>query len=260
MASRLLASRLLAALLALAALAASAAAARAEGLVVSLSSHHVRITQTYTGAELVIFGVITRDRSSIARQGPYDIVITAKGPQGLMVVREKVRFGPIWANLEQRKFGALPVTIAVLATRPISEITTPDLRIRYGIGLEALIPKPGFGSAEDVPFRDALIRLRREAGLYVEREDAVTFVTPDIFRAPVPVPSTAPVGTYEVSIALLADGVQIARETTNFEVSKAGFEQVLYQSAKDRPWLYGSLTAMMALTMGWLASVVFRRD
>ena len=39
----------------------AAATARAEGLVVSLSSHHVRITQTYTGAELVIFGVITCD-------------------------------------------------------------------------------------------------------------------------------------------------------------------------------------------------------
>ncbi len=61
-----------------------------------------------------------------------------------------------------------------------------------------------------------------------------------------------------MSIALLSDGVQIARETTNFEVSKAGFEQVLYQSARERPWTYGLLTSAMALMMGWLASVIFR--
>lgn len=260
MAARVTALRLLAALTAGLAVLAAAASARAESLIVSLSSHHVRITQTYTGAELVIFGVITLDRSSMSRQGPYDVVVTAKGPQGLMVVREKVRIGPLWANLEQRKFGALPVTLAVLSTRPVSEITSPELRQRYGLGLEALIPKPGAGSAEDVPFRDALIRLRREAGLYVEQPGAVTFIAPEIFRAPVPVPSTAPVGTYEVSIALLSDGVQIARETTNFEVSKAGFEQVLYQSARERPWTYGLLTSAMALMMGWLASVIFRRD
>lgn len=257
---RRLAAAVLAGLAGSAGLVWKTGAARAEALVVSLSSHHVRITQTYTGAELVIFGVIMRDGRSVSRQGPYDVVITAKGPQGLMVVREKVRIGPLWANLEQRKFGALPVTLAVLATRPVTDIATPELRLRYGIGLEALIPKPGIGSAQDVPFRDALIRLRREAGLYVEQGDAVTFVAPEIFRAPVPVPSTAPVGTYEVSIALLADGVQIARETTNFEVSKAGFEQVLYQSARERPWTYGSLTAAMALVMGWLASLIFRRD
>ncbi|MHB2166850.1 TIGR02186 family protein [Alsobacter sp. R-9] len=240
--------------------AGAAAPARAEALIVSLSSHHVRITQTYTGAELVIFGVITRDRASIARQGPYDVVVTAKGPAGNMTVREKVRFGPIWANLEQRKFGALPVTLAVLSTRPIDDIATPDLRQRYRIGLDALIPRPGLGTPDDDDFRNALLRLRSEAGLYVERGDAVTFIAPDIFRAPVPVPSTAPVGTYEVNIALLADGVQIAQETTNFEVSKAGFEQVLYQSARDRPWLYGAGTAFMAVVMGWLASMIFRRD
>ncbi len=234
--------------------------ARAESLIVSLSSHHVRITQTYTGAELVIFGVIQRDRGSIARQGPYDVVVTAKGPPGQMVVREKVRLGPIWANLEQRKFGALPTTLAVLSTRPVKDITTPALLERYDLGLDALIPRPGVAPEQDERFREALIRLRREAGLYIERGDAVTFVAPEIFRAPVPVPSTAPVGTYEVSIALLADGVQIAQETTNFEVSKAGFEQIMYQSAKDRPWAYGALTAMMAVALGWLASMIFRRD
>ena len=66
--------------------------------------------QTYTGAELVIFGVIDARPAQHRRgQGP----MTSSSPPGpaaaTTVVREKVRFGPIWMNLEQRKFVDVPV-------------------------------------------------------------------------------------------------------------------------------------------------------
>ncbi|WP_293864737.1 TIGR02186 family protein [uncultured Alsobacter sp.] len=234
--------------------------ARAEGLVLSLSSHRVQITQTYTGAELVIFGAIMRDASSAGRQGRYDVVVTASGPKGSTVVREKVRTGPIWANLSQRKFVNVPATLAVLATREIDEVAEPILRTRYGLGLDALIVRSGPDQVEDAPFREALIRLKQEAGLYVEDGRGVTFITPGLFRATVPVPATAPVGTYDVTVALLSEGVQLARESTHFEVTKVGFEQALAQAARTRAWLYGLLTASMALLFGWMATIIFRRD
>lgn len=236
----------------------AATQARAEGLVLSLSSHRVQITQTYTGAELVIFGVITRDGRSTGRQGGYDVVVTATGPKGPAVVREKVRTGPIWINLAQRKFVNVPATLAVLATREVADVADVNLRNRYGIGLEAVITPTG--GLEDDAFRKALIRLKSEAGLYVEDGRGVTFVTPDIFRATVPVASTAPVGNYEVSVSLLSEGAQVARETTNFEVTKVGFEQVIAQAARNHAWLYGSGTALMAIVFGWIATIIFRRD
>lgn len=240
--------------------AAAALPARAEGLVLSLSSHRVQITQTYTGAELVIFGAIIRDGRSAGRQGRYDVVVTASGPKGSTVVREKVRTGPIWANLSQRKFVNVPATLAVLATRELQEVAEPELRSRYGLGLDALIGRSGPDPVEDAPFREALIRLKREAGLYVEDGRGVTFITPDLFRATVPVPATAPVGGYDVTVSLLSEGVQLARETTNFEVTKVGFEQALAQAARTRAWLYGLSTAVMALLFGWIATIIFRRD
>jgi uncharacterized protein (TIGR02186 family) len=240
--------------------ALAAGPARAEGLVLSLSSHRVQITQTYTGAELVIFGVVVRDGRSAGRQGGYDVVVTANGPKGSTVVREKVRTGPIWVNLAQRKFVEIPATLSVLATRELDIIAEPALRARYGLGLDALIGPSGTDPRFDGAFREALIRLKQEAGLYVEDGRAVTFITPDIFRATVPVPATAPVGSYDVSVSLLSDGVQIARETTNFEVTKVGFEQVIAQAARSRAWIYGLLTATLALVFGWVATIIFRRD
>jgi uncharacterized protein (TIGR02186 family) len=238
----------------------AASPAGAEGLVLSLSSHRVQITQTYTGAELVIFGVITRDGRSTGRQGGYDVVVTANGPKGSTVVREKIRIGPIWVNLAQRKFVGVPATLAVLATRELDLVASPALRARYGLGIDALIGPSGTDPQFDGAFREALIRLKRDGGLYVEDGRAVTYITPDIFRATVPVPATAPVGSYDVSVSLLSEGVQLTRETTNFEVSKVGFEQVLAQSARSRAWTYGLATAVMSLVLGWLATIVFRRD
>jgi uncharacterized protein (TIGR02186 family) len=187
----------LAALLVLAA-TASAGPARAEGLVTTISSARVEITSTYTGAELVVFGVIERDGRVGARTQDYDVVVTARGPDGNTVVREKVRFGPIWMNLDQRKFVNVPATLAVLSNRPLAAIAETDLRRRYRLGLDMQVGPGGTDVAWDAAFLEALLRLKREAGLYVERSDGVSFLAPNIFRATIPVPATAPVGPYGV--------------------------------------------------------------
>ena len=59
---------------------------------------------------------------------------------------------------------------------------------------------------------------------------------------------------------LFADGALLARETTNFELVKIGFEQRIAFLAEEQSLVYGLGTAGAALFLGWLASVVFRRD
>jgi uncharacterized protein (TIGR02186 family) len=88
----------------------------------------------------------------------------------------------------------------------------------------------------------------------------VTFLTPALFRASIPLPAEVPVGTYEVDVKLFADGAMIARTASAFEIVKVGFERFIAGSAADHGILYGFATAAMALMTGWFASVVFRRD
>jgi uncharacterized protein (TIGR02186 family) len=242
------------------ALGLAPAAAFAESLVTTISSNVVRITSTYTGAELVVFGVIERDGREGARNQGYDVVVTAKGPEGSTVVREKVRFGPIWMNLNQRKFIEVPTTLAVLSNRVLDDIAEPHLRRRYRLGLDMNVGTGGTDVAWDAAFRDALIRLKRESGLYMEDPKGVAFLSSSIFRATVPVPATAPVGPYRVEISLLSSGVELTRSETAFEVSKVGFEQAMVQQARDHGWFYGLFTAAIALAFGYMATIIFRRD
>lgn len=250
----------IAALLVLAALPA-----RAERLVSSLSSHQVLITSNFTGTELVLFGSVERDAATVARRGGYDLIVTVIGPRQTLVTRKKNRVLGIWANTASRTFTEAPAYLSVLSNKQLDQITSPENIQRLGIGL-ANVPIPvrvGISKVTSVPgdtFREALIRLKGSHGLYREETNAVTFLTPNLFRASIKIPAEAPLGSYEVDIKLFADGANLAQTSSALEIVKVGVEQYIANAARDHGLLYGLATMLMALATGWLASVIFRRD
>ncbi|MDJ1157983.1 TIGR02186 family protein [Chelatococcus sp. SYSU_G07232] len=249
------------ALLLLLAGVAGVAGVRAETLVASLSTHRVAITSNYTGAEIVVFGAVERDQQTVARAAGYDIVVTVRGPRRMTVVREKEKAGFIWLNISRRRFPELPVYLVVQSTRPTEDIADEMQRLRFKIGLDAILADPARrNEPSEVKFRDALVRLKTEQGLFAENSRGVTFLTPTIFRAPIILPAIAPTGNYEVEVALFSDGVLLTRQSTSFEVIKTGFEQTTVELSRDHSLLYGASVGVLALLFGWLATIIFRRD
>ena len=250
---------------ALGALSASAAPAAAERLIASLSNHRVMVTSNFTGEELVLFGGIEQDSASRPRRSGYDVVVTVTGPRQTVVTFRKARVLGIWVNTDSRVIENAPAYVAVLSNRPLDAITNTETLRRLQLGLDN-IPLAQRASvniadaASDDPFRLAFIKIKSDHGLYREVSNGVTFLTPALFRASIPLPAEVPVGTYEVDVRLFADGAQIARAPSPFEVYKSGFEQVVTTAARDHGTLYGLATVMMAIATGWFASVVFRRD
>lgn len=247
----------------LALMAGAAAPLRAETLIAAMSSHQIQITSNYTGSQLTVFGVVEREGRTVARGDPYDIVVTVRGPRRMLLVREKERLGPIWINRTQRRFPDNSTFLAVASNRPLNEIISPEAARRERIGLEHAQQRKDAGLDLDVTtarFQEALIRILSDKGLYSSEERGVTFLSNTLFSAPIDVPATAPTGSYEIDIVLYAGGAPLARQTTNFEVVKTGMEQRLASGAHELPLLYGLVTVAMALLLGWLASVVFRRD
>lgn len=252
----LLASLVLAAVLA-------AAPAAAERLVTSVSNHRVLVKSNFVGEVLVLFGAIEPDAGTPPRIFGYDIVATVVGPRGTVVARRKERRLGIWVNVEGREFANAPLFLAVLSNRPLEQIADASLRQRQRLGLRhVLMPErdqalPAVGEDE---FREALVRINARHQLYHENPTAVTLLSPTLFRANIPVPAWAPIGTYEIDIKLFSDGVLLAQTSSAFEVVKVGFEQFVADAAHHYPLIYGLATALMALLTGWLASVVLRRD
>jgi uncharacterized protein (TIGR02186 family) len=248
----------------LAAIAASAGPVRAERLVTSLSDYQVMITSNFLGTNLVLFGGIEADAGGAPPRSGYDIVATVSGPPQSLVTFRKKRVLGIWINAESREFQDAPAYLAFLSNRPLTTIVNHETLLRLQLGLEnfPLLQHSNGETSEtnDEPFRVALIRLRREQRLYREESNGVTFLTPLLFRAFIPLPADVPVGNYQVDVRLFADGAQIARTPAPFEVAKYGVEQIVTTAARDHGVLYGLATVGMALATGWFASIVFRRD
>jgi uncharacterized protein (TIGR02186 family) len=170
----------------------------------------------------------------------------------------------IWVNVASRTFVDPPSYLAVLTSRPLDAITSAENARRLQLGI-ANTPFPelinnDIGEVSNDPFRAALVRLMRERGLYSEQPNAVTFLTPTLFRAAISLPAQVPIGSYMVDVKLFADGNVIAQTDSAFEIVKVGFEQFVVNAAREHGLLYGLATAMMALFTGWIASVAFRRD
>lgn len=246
-------------------LALHAVPARAERLVVSLSNHRVAITSIFSGEDLVLFGTIEPDPGKTALTGGYDLVVTVTGPKQTFRTRRKARKLGIWVNVDLREFVRVPSYLAVLSNRATDEIANPDRRRRLQIGLDNYLLPQRIGldiadTVRDDPFRAAFVRLEGRQKLYRAVPDAVTFLTPTVFRAVIPLPADVPTGNYGIDVMLFTHGALITRTTSALEVTKAGIEQYVAEAAHDHGLLYGLVTALMALITGWIASVVFRRD
>jgi uncharacterized protein (TIGR02186 family) len=251
--------------LAAAVLITGCAPAAAERLVTSLSEHRVMVTSSFTGSEVVLFGGIERDTGVLPLRGNYDIAVTVLGPRQNIVTFRKERVLGIWVNYESRVFENVPSYLAVLTNRPLQAITNAETLRRLQLGLDdiALPQRLAPIGPDDVPgptFRQAFLMLQEEQGLYRQESNGVTFLTPALFQASIPLPANVPTGTYEIDVKLFADGAMIARTPSALEIYKAGFEQFVTSSAQTHGLLYGLATAMMAILTGWFASVVFRRD
>ena len=239
--------------------------ARAERLIVSVSNHRVTVTPNYSGEELVLFGSVEKDGSTQPSHGNYDLVVTVAGPRADMVTRRKERKFGIWINTDSRQFLQVPTYLALFSNRPFDAIASPEVQRRQQLGLNnvLLTQRVGPDYADVVPndaFRKAFVRLQSEHGLYREDTSAVTFLTPTLFRTGIPLPANVPIGTYDVEIKLFAEGALVTKTDTAFEIVKVGFEQYVATSARQNGFVYGLVTAFMALMTGWMASIVFRKD
>ncbi|MFZ0102362.1 MAG: TIGR02186 family protein [Pseudolabrys sp.] len=237
----------------------------AERLVVSLSNHRVAVTSNFVGEDLVLFGTIEPEPAGSPLRPPYDLVVTVSGPRQTLRTRRKQRMLGIWVNADSREFVGAPSYLAVLSNRPVNTIANQDTLRRLQIGLDNFLLPQRIGpdladTVRDEPFRRAFVRLQTQQGLYRESGTAVTFLTPTVFRAAIPMPAAVPTGTYNIDVGLFAGGALVARTNSALEVIKTGFEQYVADAARDHGLLYGMATALMALVIGWFASVIFARD
>lgn len=234
----------------------------AADLPAGVAEEQITVSSTYGGSYITVFGV------NPDRRGRGDIVVVLRGPNETATVMRKRRVLGLWVNGDPVEFSQVPSFFAVLSTRPLQAIANAQSIRRY-----ELDPVAAAQLASNTPdldpsaYRAALVRLRRDQGLYQwysrpPREGVrggLTAYQGGLFRAVVRLPANAPIAQYHADTYLFRDGRLISRQRIPITVSRIGIERTIHDLATNVPWLYGIFTVLIALAAGWGAAFVFRR-
>ena len=221
-------------------------------LSVDLSEPVIEISTGFSGTDVLLFGAI---------EGNGDVVIVISGPIRTEVVRRKARIAGIWINAESRSFATVPAYYHVASTRPLKEVAPEALLKKFQIGPERIAfgYAPGQSRDEQALFREALIRNKKQVGLYGNLLNRVGVTDGRLFRANFTFPANVPTGTYNVDVYLLRKGIIVGTKSRTLSITKVGLEASIFNFAHQQGALYGIMAILVALIAGWLAGVIFRK-
>lgn len=96
--------------------------------------------------------------------------------------------------------------------------------------------------------------------LYVDGSNPITYISPQLFKAQFDLPAVVTPGRYGVYAYLFSEGKIIGHDQVRFEVQPEGFSADIKRMAQQQRLLYGFFCVIMAMTAGWLATVLLKRD
>lgn len=233
-------------------------AARDPILVPEVSQHEIQVRQGFKGTELLLFGAILTPEGSRAGQD-YDIVVVLKGPTNAIILREKQRVAGIWVNAESTEFRSAPSFFAVASSRPIRKIVDQKTAAIYELGLPwlQLSPIGDYEPEEQTRYSAGLVDLMKRERLYTENASGVKVSEQVLYQARIALPSSVQTGSYTAETFAINKGRVVASAISRVEVKKLGFERAVAQFAQYNGFLYGLLTVLISIGMGFMAGRLF---
>lgn len=232
--------------------------AQSRDVIIGLSQERVDITANFDGSEIRIFGAVKRSTPLTIGEN-LDVIITVSGPSTPVTVRKKDRVAGIWVNTDSIEVDQAPSFYKLVTTAPLDDILTEVEDLRHKISIPRAIRSVGAATTPDAAsFTEALIRIRKDQGLYQVLEDSVRMMDQTLFDTEIALPANLVEGIYDARVFLVREGAVIAEYSSRIDVQKVGLERAIYRLAHDQPLVYGILSLAIAIAAGWAASAVFR--
>ena len=232
-----------------------------------ISTRSVRVTSSFTGTEIIVFGSIEHGRPEhAASEDLYDVVVVLEGTPQKLVARRKSNVVGLWINTQSLTFESVPSYYAISSSRPLDEIAAPIVLRNNDIGFEQVRMKPisgwesGITTSDLRKFKEAVIRLKVNSGLYVQSDYGVVFVGgASLFRTTIDLPANVPVGNLNARVLLFRKGQLLSQFKSQVRMQREGIERYMHDFAFGYPLLYGIAAVIVAAGAGLAASSYFNR-
>lgn len=240
-------------------------------LLLSLQSSPAQGESLRCSPSLIQIGTFFRgERVQFYGEGPAGSRVVAEiiGEEENMVFMKKGRRGPVWMNIEEVRFERIPNTYFLLWSSKSS--TTPSknkMAFIDGWGYNYLKTKvkiegPELDEEEKSRLFDEFVKLKESERLYGLLPDGVHVESGNdsiAFKGSFWLPPKIASGDYEVRVYMIK-GERVAKTaTTEFKVIKVGFPAFLSLLAFQYGEYYGILAVIVAIAVGFLMGLAFRR-
>ena len=225
-------------------------------IVADLSQDNVEISTDFLGAKILLFGAYDGKKGD-------DIIIVVTGPKGLVTVQKKEKVLGVWVNTQKINYINAPKYLNILSNRDINDILNQRTRKIAEIGLNNLNVRiqPGkeVSKEKEKSWRKALTRNMLKSQLWSLNENSVYLNKDALFRSYLTLPSNVPTGIFNVKILHYRNSKLISKETSTINVLKSGISAEIYNIAQNYSTLYGIFAVFLAVLIGWITNLIFRK-
>ncbi|MDI6715446.1 MAG: TIGR02186 family protein [Actinomycetota bacterium] len=226
-------------------------------LDLNVGHSHIKIDILYHGSTVDIKGETDRDA---------DLIIKIKSPESESVLRKKGRVGFLWMNTGKLRFENVPNVYFLYSTRDLKDILSQKEMDRYNIGYAALEKSvkiyPINSSTEKDKWFSEFVKFKEASGLYNISSRRISVVQRgNIERYSIKVdwPYQVPPGHYTVTVYEIRNKKVIDKSEASISVERSGFVKIIAEIANKNGALYGILSVVIALAVGFGISLIFKK-
>ena len=239
----------------------------AKSLVIGSDEDEILIDANFSGQDLLVFGAFYSDPSQ-PRDQKGDILIEVVGPKEDLILRKKESHFGFWLNSKKVKFRDVPSFYYLSSTKRLDEKFLKKNNI--GLLLTDQLPEVNWSlitsdwgevtsNKEREEFYIALLRNKTYDNLFRKTFEEIQIIDGNLFKTNIPIPNTVPIGSYKVNVYLILKDVIQNKYSYNFIVKRVGIENMIFNFANNSPLLYGIVSLLIALIIGWISADLFRR-
>ncbi len=196
-----------------------------------------------------------------------DLVIKITSPEGESKLREKGKVGFFWMNTGELKFKHVPNLYFLYSTKDTKDILSPEEMNKHVIGYSSLKEQveisPIKKDSERTKWFTEFVKFKEESGLYGVSPKSISVTkkgSEERYNINIDWPFQAPPGHYTATVYEIKNKKIVDKAETSISVSQAGLVKTIANMASKNGALYGIVSIVIALLVGFGISLIFKKS
>jgi len=222
----------------------------ARPIISGISTNEINIDTNFNGTKILLFG---------AKGDAGNIIVAVRGPKKNFIVTKKQKLLGVWYNGKRIIFKDSFSYYSLFSTFDDNRVTN-HLLSQLELGTNNLKFNTNENNAnENNEFQLQLVNKLERDKLYSTGANKIEFLDETLFKVILNFPKTISRGVYTVEIYLINEDDLVSFQSIPIYVNQVGIGADISDYAYQQPLLYGLLSVIIALVIGWIANYLFVR-